>query len=126
MPTPRPTPKLRQFARKLRACQTDCELLLWRKLRARQLLGLKFRRQHPCQPYVLDFFCVELQLAIELDGSQHFTAEQLDYDLRRTRYLQSLGITVLRFDNRQLLEEMEAVLLEIWRVAERMLKSPSP
>ena len=121
----RPPPELRQFARELRARQTDCELLLWQKLRARQLLDLKFRRQHPCRPYVLDFYCVELQLAIELDGSQHLTAGQRVYDQRRSLYLKGLGIEVLRFDNRQVLKEMQGVLQEIWHVAEA-LKAPSP
>ena len=126
MPTLRPTPTLRQFARKLRARQTDCELLLWQKLRARQLLDLKFRRQHPCPPYVLDFYCVELQLAIELDGGQHFTHEQEVYDQRRSLYLQGLGIEVLRFDNRQVMQEMDEILQEIYRKSEQLLKSPSP
>ena len=56
MPMTRPTAELRQFARQLRARQTDCEWLIWQKLRARQLLDLKFRRQHPCPPYVIDFY----------------------------------------------------------------------
>ena len=122
----RPSPKLRQFARQLRARQTDCELLIWQKLRGRQLLDLKFRRQHPCPPYVIDFYCVELQLAIELDGSQHFTAEQQAFDQRRSVYLKGLGIVVLRFDNRQVLQEMDGVLQEIWFKAQQLLNRPSP
>lgn len=121
-----PTPAQRQFARYWRVEQTDCESYVWQKLRARQLLGLKFRRQHPCPPFVLDFYCVALKLAIELDGSQHFTAEQLAYDRRRTYHLQSLGITMLRFDNQQVLEEMNGVLEEVHRVAGQMLEAPSP
>ena len=126
MPRTRPTAELRQFARQLRARQTDCEWLIWQKLRARQLLDLKFRRQHPCPPYVIDFYCVELQLAIELDGSQHFTAEQQASDQRRSLYLAGLGVVVLRFDNRQVLQEMEGVLQGIWLQAQQLLKSPSP
>ena len=87
-------PTLHQFARQLRLQQTDCERLIWQKLRARQVLDLKFRRQHPCPPYVLDFYCVELQLAVELDGSQHFTPEQRSYDQQRSEYLNSQGIEV--------------------------------
>ncbi|HCN62428.1 MAG TPA: hypothetical protein DIT33_03415 [Pseudomonas sp.] len=123
---PRLTHEQRQFARRLRVEQTDCELHLWQKIRARQLLNLKFRRQHPCPPFVLDFYCVELKLAIELDGGQHFDAQSLACDRRRTAYLQGLGITVLRFDNRQVLEQMNEVLEEVHRVAGRMLKAPSP
>ena len=126
MPRTRPTAELRQFARQLRARQTDCEWLIWQKLRARQLLDLKFRRQHPWPPYVIDFYCVELHLAIELDGSQHFTAEQQAFDQRRSVYLKRLGIVVLRFDNRQVLQEMDGVLQAIWRKAQQLLKSPSP
>ncbi|MQT36201.1 MAG: DUF559 domain-containing protein [Pseudomonas helleri] len=123
---PHLTHEQRQFARRLRVEQTDCELHLWQKIRARQLLNLKFRRQHPCPPFVLDFYCVELKLAIELDGGQHFDAQSLVCDRRRTAYLQGLGITVLRFDNRQVLEQMNEVLEEVYRVAGRMLKAPSP
>ena len=119
-------PTLYQFARQLRLQQTDCERLIWQKLRARQVLNLKFRRQHPCPPYVLDFYCVELQLAVELDGSQHFTPEQRGYDLRRSQFLSSLGIEVLRFDNQQVMMETEGVLQEIWRIAQQKIKSPSP
>ena len=68
-------PTLHQFARQLRLQQTDCERLIWQKLRARQVLDLKFRRQHPCPPYVLDFYCVELQLAVEL-AAQHLGVEE--------------------------------------------------
>lgn len=64
----RPTLAQRQFARHLRTSQTDCEQLLWQKLRSRQVAGLKFRRQVPVPPFVLDFYCVELTLAVELDG----------------------------------------------------------
>ena len=113
-------PTLHQFARQLRTHQTDCERLIWQKLRARQVLDLKFRRQHPCPPYVLDFYCVEL------DGSQHFTPEQRSYDQRRSQYLSSLGIEVMRFDNRQVLMETEGVVQEIWRKAQLKIKSPSP
>ena len=119
-------PTFHQFARQLRTHQTECERLIWQKLRARQVLDLKFRRQHPCPPYVLDFYCLELQLAVELDGSQHFTPEQRSYDRRRSEYLNNLGIEVLRFDNRQVLVETEGVLQEIWRTAHRKIKSPSP
>ena len=119
-------PTLHQFTRQLRLRQIDCERLIWQKLRARQVLDLKFRRQHPCPPYVLDFYCVELQLAVELDGSEHFTPEQRSYDQRRSEYLNSQGIAVLRFDNRQVLMETEGVLQEIWRKARLKIKSPSP
>jgi len=85
-------PTLAQFARQLRVNQTDCEHLLWQKLRSRQIANLKFRRQFPCPPYVLDFYCAELKLAIELDGGQHYETPKVIHDQRRTHYLNQKGI----------------------------------
>lgn len=85
--------------RELRVHATDAERLLWRVLRMRLLVGLKFRRQHSVGPYIIDFYCADRQLAVELDGGQHFTVEGLDYDRRRTAYLAARGIRVLRFTN---------------------------
>jgi len=116
MPT-RPTPDQRQFARQLRANQTDCELLLWQKLRARQIANLKFRRQFPCPPYVLDFYCAELKLAIELDGGQHYETSGRIHDQRRTHYLWQRGIEVVRFSNLEVIERMSEVLEQIIRIA---------
>lgn len=112
MPT-RPSPTLRQFARHLRLNQTNCELILWQKLRSRQLANLKFRRQYPYPPYILDFFCIEQKLAIELDGGHHYDATQTAYDQRRTRYLNQQGIHVLRFSNLDILHNLAGVLEHI-------------
>ena len=120
----RPTFEQRQFARHLRTSQTDCEQLLWQKLRARQVAGLKFRRQAPVPPFVLDFYCVELKLAVELDGGQHFEEAGLTHDRRRTVYLQRLGIEVVRFSNLEVIRQMGDVLEQIVRVAE-VLRSRS-
>ena len=114
----RPTLDQRRFARHLRASQTDCEQLLWQKLRARQVAGLKFRRQVPVPPFVLDFYCVELKLAVELDGGQHFEEAGEIHDRRRTAYLQRLGIEVVRFSNLEVIQQMSDVLEQIVRVAE--------
>ena len=108
-------PKLIELARNLRANQTDAELLLWQLLRNRQLADAKFRRQHPIENYIADFYCHERKLVIELDGSQHFTKEGKEKDVQRTRRLKELGIHVMRFDNRQVLTETEAVLAAIYR-----------
>jgi very-short-patch-repair endonuclease len=76
----------------------------------RQFLGLKFRRQHPLGRYIVDFYCAERRLAVELDGGQHFTVEGQAYDRRRTEYLAARGVRVLRFTNRELFEDTDRVL----------------
>src|ERR1039458_2331373 len=96
--------------RALRGRATDAERLLWRLLRSRQFLDLKFRRQHPVGPYIVDFYCAHRRLAVELDGGQHFTLEGQAYDRRRTAYLARRGIRVLRFTNRELFENTDGVL----------------
>ena len=103
---------IREFARKLRAEQSETESLMWALLRDRQLGGAKFRRQHPVGPYVLDFYCHEANLAVELDGGQH--TETIVKDEARTAFLKGKGIDVLRFWNNEMLAETEAVLEKIW------------
>ena len=104
---------VKAFARKLRQEQTDAESLMWALLRDRRLGGAKFRRQHSVEPYVLDFFCNEANLAIELDGGQH--AEAQTRDDKRSAFLKAKGIDVLRFWNNEVLAETEAVLEKIWQ-----------
>jgi very-short-patch-repair endonuclease len=105
------------FRRSLRRNSTDAERLLWQHLRAHRFADLKFRRQHPCGAYVLDFYCPRLRLAVELDGGQHFVDEALAYDRRRTAFLEEQRIHVLRFQNDVLLRETERVLDEIARAS---------
>jgi very-short-patch-repair endonuclease len=93
----------------LRHDSTDAERALWRLLRGRQLAGRKFRRQHEFGGFVLDFFCADAHLAIEVDGGQHLTEEGVARDLERTRFLEANGIRVLRFTNTQVLSEIDAV-----------------
>ncbi len=102
-----------EFTRQLRRSSTDAENLLWRHLRGRQLGGLKFRRQHPLSPYVLDFYCEGKRLAVEVDGGQHFSAEGVQRDQMRDAWLAKKGIQVLRFSSREVLLELEAVLTQI-------------
>jgi very-short-patch-repair endonuclease len=104
---------LRQWAREMRREMTDAESLLWRLLRNRRVAGVKFRRQHPVGRYILDFYCDEKKLAIELDGGQH--ADAVNYDERRDAWLRAQGVQVLRFWNNQVLEETEAVMEAIYR-----------
>lgn len=98
--------------RELRQALTPAEAVLWRLLKGRQLEGLKFRRQHSVGPYILDFYCPALRLAIELDGASHACREE--YDGQRTSYLsETAGITVLRFENRVVFENPEQIFREV-------------
>ena len=120
----RPLPAdLLAHARELRSQQTDAEQFMWGILRAKRFLDYKFRRQHPVAPYILDFYCDELKLAIELDGGQH--ADQQPYDEARTQALKAQGIHVLRFWNNDVLSQTEPVLEGIYQ-AILALEAPSP
>ena len=98
-------------AKLLRRNQSDAEKQLWYRLRASRFLNLKFKRQKPIGHYIVDFICIEQMLIVELDGGQH--AMQLQYDTKRTQFLESQGFRVLRFWNNQVLSELESVLEEI-------------
>ncbi len=100
-------------ARSLRRESTQAELRLWRLLRHRRLHGFKFRRQHPIPPFVLDFYCYEARLAIEVDGGQHNEPESQRQDTARSDYLARKGITVLRFWNHEVLQQERTVLEKV-------------
>jgi very-short-patch-repair endonuclease len=97
----------------LRNTLTPAEASLWKSLRRSQMSGKKFRRQHSVGPYILDFYCPECRLAVELDGQEHFYPKGWDHDLRRTEYLEGLDIRVLRFENRDVFEHLDWVLRTI-------------
>jgi very-short-patch-repair endonuclease len=101
--------------RALRRNETDSELALWTELRDRRLAGFKFRRQHPCGPFILDFYCAERRLAVELDGGQHYEEDALIYDANRSAFLKRSGLHVLRFPTDLVFGERLAVLEEIAR-----------
>jgi very-short-patch-repair endonuclease len=101
------------LARAMRKVPTEAEARLWQSLRGRQVGGLHFRRQHPVGPYIVDFFCVAVQLAIEIDGAIHDHRDQAAYDLNRTEALGQAGIRILRFTNADVLERLEWVLRQI-------------
>jgi very-short-patch-repair endonuclease len=104
---------------------TDAETKLWQSLR-REQLGVKFRKQHPMPPFILDFYCVEKKLAIELDGGQHNEAEAIAYDARRSEWLKAQGITVLRFWNNDVLSNLEGVLAVVVDGLRNPPPQPSP
>lgn len=97
--------RLTALARQNRHNPTPAESLLWNNvLRGKQFEHYKFLRQKPIGDYIVDFYCAELRLVIEIDGDSH--ADQIDYDVRRTRFLNSLGLHVLRYSNRDVLDNL--------------------
>jgi len=99
-------------ARYLRQEETKTEQILWKKLRNKSL-GIRWRRQHPIDMFILDFYAPEIKLAIELDGSVHKTKENKEYDEERTNYLKYKGIKVIRFWDSEIEKDLENVLAKI-------------
>jgi very-short-patch-repair endonuclease len=112
----------RDQARVLRRNLTDAEDKLWRWLRDREVTKTKFRRQHPLGPFILDFYCHEHRLAIEVDGGQHNEAKGMKDDRRRTTYIEANGIKVMRFNNLDVLQNIDGVMSVILQA----LESPHP
>jgi very-short-patch-repair endonuclease len=110
--------------RRLRNEMPPAELRLWSRLRGRQLLGRKFRRQYSVGPYCLDFYCQEIRLAIELDGDSHFTDAARTRDRARQEWIESFGIRFVRFTNTDLYENLDGVLEVIARAIEETPLNP--
>jgi len=106
-------PVLKERRRELRLNQTEAEKTLWKHLRNRQIYGMKFFRQFSVGPYILDFYCPQLRLAIELDGGQHTEDAAREYDAARSAYLQAHGIDVMRFWNHDVLNKTESVMRKV-------------
>jgi very-short-patch-repair endonuclease len=115
---------LKAPARALRKGMTDAERALWEKVRSKQVHGLQFYRQKPLLSFIVDFYCPKAKLVIELDGSQHFQPDHRVKDQARDAQLADLGLRVLRFDNLQVLKEMDAVMAVIWREVGAALEIP--
>ncbi|WP_180034476.1 MULTISPECIES: endonuclease domain-containing protein [unclassified Acinetobacter] len=118
-------PQLLIFAKTMRHTATDAEHLMWQLLRAKRFMNLKFRRQHVIKPYIVDFYCHEIGLVIELDGSQHGSDDVIEYDAERTKFLQDLGLTVVRYWNHDVLSRTDVVLEDLWLKCSE-LKNTSP
>lgn len=101
-----------RYSRENRKQFTEAERRLWECLRNRKLHGYKFRRQHPISDFMADFYCHECKLMIELDGEYHNTVEQRQYDEGRTYELNELKIKVIRFTNREVIDDIDFVLDE--------------
>jgi len=103
-------PKLKHLARKLRKDSTLSEVLLWNELKAKQVKGYQFMRQKPIGNYIVDFFCSKLRLVIEIDGDSHDEAHVLQNDIKRQSYLEKIGLSVIRFDDLEVKEDIDGVL----------------
>ena len=106
---------LKPKSRSLRSNMTEAETRLWQVIRAKQILGVQFFRQRPIGPYIVDFYAPTVKLVVEVDGSQHFEPGAIEQDHQRSRFLESKGFNILRFDNLQVLNETVAVLEVIHR-----------
>ena len=111
----------------MRQTQTDAERKLWSILRDRRLGGFKFRRQHPVDRYILDFYCAERRLAVEADGGQHRDSQAQKCDAERARRLIDLGVRVVRFADDEVLKFPDAVAEGIYQfLIEPIQPSPRP
>lgn len=101
---------IHERARLLRKKMTNAETLFWKEVSNKKFLGFKFRRQHPIGKFIVDFYCHELKLVIEIDGNIHEFIDSKEYDQGRTYELEEFGLQVLRFQNEEVEKEMEKVL----------------
>lgn len=105
--------ELKQFRQELRKNLMPAEAFLWINLNAKQLDGKKFVKQHSIGKYIVDFYCASEKLIIELDGEVHQNATAAEYDEKRTAYLNGLGYTVIRFENKMVFDNLQSVFIEI-------------
>jgi very-short-patch-repair endonuclease len=106
-------PTLKQRRRSLRRNQTDSERALWAKVRNKQFFGIKFFRQYSIGPYIIDFYCPTVKLAVELDGGHHSQSDNREYDAARSEYLKTQGIDVMRFWDNEVLLDIQSVLSKL-------------
>ena len=115
-------PKIMEAARLLRENMTCSENLLWERLKGKQICGLRFRRQHPIDIFIADFYCHEARLVVEIDGEVH--NQQKDYDIGRTAEMGKYDILVIRFTNNEVIKEIEEVISKIEEIVRERIKSP--
>ena len=107
--------RLKKYSRSLRSNMTDAEILLWSKIRRKAIAGHQFYRQKIIGDYIVDFYCHSGKLVIEVDGGQHYEPEGKRKDALRDEYMAELGLKVLRFSDREVLENLDVVVEVIWR-----------
>jgi very-short-patch-repair endonuclease len=117
------TPAIFKLAKELRKNETEAEKLLWSKLNKNQTLGLHFRRQHPINLFIADFYCPKIKLIIEIDGSIHDITEYQEHDIGRSDILNDFGITIIRFTNEQIICQIDYTIKEIEIIAKQLLNN---
>ena len=120
-------PNLKELARQLRNNSTKAEIILWQKLKGKQMYGYDFHRQKPIDNYIIDFFCHELMLGIEVDGYSHQIIEVFNKDLKKEGVMNMLGIHILRFSDEQVLKDTDNVIRAIeWYIVNFEEHTPDP
>jgi len=120
-------PNLKELARQLRNISTKAEIILWQKLKGKQMYGYDFHRQKPIDNYIIDFFCHELMLGIEVDGYSHQIIEVFNKDVKKEGVMNMLGIHILRFSDEQVLKDTDNVIRAIeWYIANFEEHTPDP
>ena len=104
------------LARLLRRYSTDAEEAFWYRVRAHRFENLKFRRQVPFGPFILDFYCPKVSIAVEIDGDRHFSRYGQEYDAMRSAFIASKGIRVIRYSNDEVLGNLDCVMEHLWEV----------
>jgi very-short-patch-repair endonuclease len=104
------SPAIFKLAKKLRKEETEAEKILWTRLNKNQMMGLQFRRQHPINKFIADFYCAKIKLVIEVDGSIHDIPENQAYDTGRSEVFNDFGISVIRFTNEQIINEIDRTI----------------
>jgi very-short-patch-repair endonuclease len=115
-------PKIMEAARLLRENMTSSENLMWERLKGKKICGLRFRRQHPIDIFIADFYCHEARLVVEIDGEVH--NQQKDYDIGRTAEMEKYDLLVIRFSNNEIITEIEEVVGKIEVTVREQIKSP--
>jgi len=114
-------PAIFKLAKELRENETEAEKLLWTRINKNQISGLKFRRQHPINRFIADFYCVKINLVIEIDGSIHELQDHQNHDQGRTEVFNDFGVKVIRFTNEQILGEIDSTINQIKETCDKLL-----
>jgi very-short-patch-repair endonuclease len=110
-------------AKELRKSETAAEKIVWSKLCNHQLNGFSFRRQHPIHRFIVDFYCHQIKLVVEIDGDIHTLTKNKEYDIERSAIMEHYGITVVRFSNNQVLNDIDQVLNSITETAQKLVRT---